>query len=66
MNFLPLELLDSEEERDAKAGADWQQGGMKCKRCGTGGLHWEETEKGWRLFSDLGMHSCTRAATYSK
>jgi hypothetical protein len=30
-----------------------------CDRCGTTGLHWEQTDNGWRLFNGLGtMHTC--------
>lgn len=23
---------------------------VECKRCGKSGLHWEETDEGWRLY----------------
>ena len=29
-----------------------------CRYCSTGGLHWEETKDGWRLFDGDGMHDC--------
>lgn len=29
-----------------------------CRYCGARGLHWESTERGWRLFGDDGMHVC--------
>jgi len=60
--FAPLEYLDSDEERDAKAGPDWQA--KTCNRCGRGGLHWEETYSGWRLFEAEGhMHRCSPKGT---
>jgi len=32
-----------------------------CRYCGTGGFHWEETERGWRLFDAGGnMHLCAQ------
>jgi len=32
---------------------------ITCKRCKVGGLHWQETDKGFRLFDeDKAMHDC--------
>jgi hypothetical protein len=53
--------FDSDEELEAKAGPDW--GGKTCNRCGAGGLHWEETYSGWRLFEAEGhQHNCANRA----
>ncbi|WP_369952298.1 hypothetical protein [Ralstonia syzygii] len=35
---------------------------VECGRCGKGGLHWEETDEGWRLASPSGLlHKCDPA-----
>lgn len=57
MTFLPLELLDSAEEIDAKAAPQWKT----CNRCGARGLHWEETADGWKLFTKDSRHKCKRS-----
>lgn len=32
----------------------------ECRRCGKAGLHWEETEVGWRLYNaDQQRHVCS-------
>lgn len=32
-----------------------------CRHCLCGGLHWQQTEKGWRLFTSQGeIHHCSR------
>lgn len=32
---------------------------ITCQRCGEDGLHWEETDRGWRLFNEDGdRHTC--------
>ena len=34
-----------------------------CNRCGASGLHWENTEHGWRLFNpENQMHRCHKKA----
>ncbi|WP_315127333.1 hypothetical protein [Comamonas antarctica] len=35
--------------------------GIRCKRCGTEGLHWVELDTGWRLFTSAdAIHQCSR------
>mgnify|MGYP003428698129 CR=1 FL=1 len=29
-----------------------------CRYCKKTGLHWEETENGWRLADETGLHTC--------
>lgn len=37
-----------------------------CKFCNTGSLHWQNTERGWRLFEQSGvMHLCRKPASKS-
>ena len=37
---------------------------VECEYCGEDGLHWEETENGWRLFNRFDeKHSCIQRET---
>ncbi len=38
---------------------EFEEQGVTCQRCGEGGLHWEETDRGWRLYNEDGdRHTC--------
>lgn len=40
---------------------------IQCKYCGEHPLLWEETDKGWRLFDEMGdMHDCLRPQAASE
>ena len=31
-----------------------------CRNCGASGLKWVETSEGWRLYTKMGIHACTK------
>lgn len=50
---------DDEEEASEDQPKDTRKVAATCKRCKTTGLHWTETNNGWRLFTHDGfMHRC--------
>lgn len=50
---------DSDPDRFRLDDLDEQDGEIACKYCGEEGLHWEETDDGWRLFDYEGdQHVC--------
>jgi len=52
-DWIPFDWTEEEWHRDDTSNP------ITCKYCNETGLHWEKTEKGWRLFEDEGqMHSC--------
>lgn len=36
-------------------------GDKTCNRCGATGLHWVETDQGWRLYDGDEIHRCNRS-----
>lgn len=56
--------FDAMEQRDSLAAEGHYHNETKtCRYCGAKGLHWDKTDRGWRLFADDGeMHSCQRTA----
>jgi hypothetical protein len=46
--------MDGDRENDVE-----YYGGKQCKHCGKAGLHWMQTQVGWRLADDENsIHSC--------
>ena len=39
----------------------WAYPDKTCNRCGATGLHWVETDQGWRLYDGDEIHRCNRS-----
>lgn len=47
-------MFDTDDDEDVRE--------VECNMCGKGGLHWEDTDEGWRLAGPNGMlHKCDPA-----